>query len=405
MVSVPIRIKQPGETLVAVDILHVVPAFYPTRGGIEVLVENLTGYLNERSSRTHAVLAPRTADERLDVQAISGTTVYSVDCPDPEAIRRHHQGIEQLANEHREFARILIRARVIIANVQPRLLHIHGLSALGTAASVVAKSLDIPVMLHIHGSIGGALSQHMEQRIHTAISVVAVSEFVRTSIQVEAGRTDGVHVIRNGLPDPRKDLFLEDVDGPMAVTMVGRLEKAKGFDVGLRAIALLLPQFPTLHVHLVGVGTEEVALRQLGDELGLSKHLTLHGRKEAGETLALLHSSACVVVPSLAYEGFSLVALEAAFLERPVVAHRVGGLPETVLDGVTGTVVSAGDIPALATAISMYLDSRELRTTIGQQARQRALELFTLERMAKELDELYESQLRAISQPTLSVTP
>lgn len=99
-------------------------------------------------------------------------------------------------------------------------------------------------------------------------------------------------------------------------------------------------------------------------------------------------------MPSVALEGFSRVALEAAFLERPVVASGVGGLTETVLDGHSGTVVDPTRVGDLARAILRYLARPDLAEDHGRQARVRALREFSLSRMVSEVEAVHEEVFR-----------
>ena len=366
------------------------PAYFPTRGGIEVLVENLTKELNETTSLTHAVLAPRVDGERSDDFTHRGTKVFSVDAPHPNKIRKHHEGLEQLPHEHAEFARILLKSRQHIQRVKPKLIHLHGLSLVGNAVSAVAQSLNIPVIMHIHGSVGGALSPRMKEQLLDSVRVITVSQFVKESVAAEGGRTQGVQVIRNGLPDSW-GLITHTQPNPFhqRITLVGRLEVAKGFDYALRDIASLAPDFPDLTVSIVGLGEEQKSLAALASQLGIESSVIFHGRQEHVNTLELLNKSTCVVVPSVAYEGFSLVALESAQLEKPVVASNIGGLPETVLDGVTGTVVNPLEKGEIARAVRAYLLDPELAQKHGKRARTRALAEFTVNRMAQEIHEVH----------------
>jgi glycosyltransferase involved in cell wall biosynthesis len=384
------------------DVLHVVPAFYPTRGGIEVLVENLTEQLNIESGRTHAVLAPRVEGESPDQFIMGNTQVFSVDTPDPEVIRLHNSGIKQIADEHLELARILLRTRSLITAIKPQIIHLHGLSVVGTAASVVAGSLNIPLVMHLHGSVYGALSLHMKTGICTATTVLAVSDFVKESIALETGRVGEVRVIRNGLPDSRTQFTHKQpvvAHTHPTINMIGRLEESKGFDDGLRACAPLISSFPKIRVNIVGVGFEDARLRELARSLGIAGNVDFRGRLEREETLDLINDGTLTLVPSLAYEGFSLVALESAFLEKPIVVNRIGGLSETVLDGTTGTVVNPGDIPAMTFAISKYLDNPDLARTHGANARVRALTEFTLQRMSAQIAEVHNEILANLPDP------
>ena len=185
--------------------------------------------------------------------------------------------------------------------------------------------------------------------------------------------------------------------------MVGRLEPSKGFDYALRAIARVRGASPDLTLNVVGVGRDDEFLRQLAIELEIDPFVKFHGRLDHVKTLELIATSTRIVVPSTAYEGFSLVALEAAFLERPVVATKVGGLPETVVNGITGTIVESGNESQLAEAIGHYLSNPDIAREHGQNARQRALVEFTLDRMAGEINEIHVNALTAPSSNMLAI--
>ena len=103
------------------------------------------------------------------------------------------------------------------------------------------------------------------------------------------------------------------------------------------------------------------------------------GRLSAAGVLAAMNAASAVVVPSRTTEGFSLVALEAAHAARPVIATGVGGLAETVQDGVTGLIVPPDDPAALAAAINRLLDDPGLASMMGLAAQDRALAHFGVE--------------------------
>ncbi len=365
----------------SIDVLHVVPAFSPTRGGIEVLVENLTQSLNESSGLVHGVLAPRVDGERPDDFLLGNTRVWSVDAPNPNTLRQYFEGIEVVPQESIEFGRILRETRRHIKAIGPRIIHLHGFSLVGSAAAAIAEAWGIPMVMHVHGSVDGGLSVRMRRQLTRSEFTLAVSEYVIASIEREAGRTEGLVLVRNGLPDPLARTALRSIaQQPFTVTMIGRLEETKGFDVALRALAVVRDALPTVAVNVVGVGIERDALGQLADKLGLDANVVFHGRLDQAQVLEKIRQSTCVVVPSIALEGFSLVALETALLERPVVASAVGGLPETVINGSTGTIVPPHDVARLASAILEYLTNPAVASEHGRNARARALRDFALAR-------------------------
>src|SRR5438270_8098251 len=155
---------------------------------------------------------------------------------------------------------------------------------------------------------------------------------------------------------------------PTRLAAVGRLIPIKGFDLLLRAFAAAREQVPELTLELAGAGALEGELRAAAPE-----GVTLLGR--VSPVQEVYDRNAIVVVPSRG-EGFGMVALEAAERGRAVIASDVGGLPEIVADGETGTVVPAGDVEALARAIVVLAHDGELVRQYGHAARRRALDDF-----------------------------
>jgi hypothetical protein len=153
----------------------------------------------------------------------------------------------------------------------------------------------------------------------------------------------------------------------------GRLQHQKGFDVAIEALGRLTTHHPQLCLHLAGTGEEEHNLRRRARRLGIEPRVRFLGNLTRDEILQQIAAAAVVLVPSRTIEGFSLVALEAAHLGRPVVATRVGGLPETVDDGLTGLVVPPDDAGALAAAVGELLADPTRACDMCERARRRAM--------------------------------
>ena len=192
----------------------------------------------------------------------------------------------------------------------------------------------------------------------------------------------GIDVVRTAPPPVRHD--------PPVIAVMANLERWKGVDVLLDACGLHLHAGGThlhaggMHVDVYGDGTERRALEGQAARLGVDA--TFHGHV-AGARERLLEADV-LVVPSRA-ENLPIAALEAMAAALPVVATRVGGVPELVDDGVTGFVVPPDDPAAMAAAIAKVLADDELRAGMGRAAAARVAERFSAEGMARKLVDLY----------------
>jgi D-inositol-3-phosphate glycosyltransferase len=185
------------------------------------------------------------------------------------------------------------------------------------------------------------------------------------------------------------------------ILFVGRLDPVKGLETLLKAICRLTELEPELAKDLclavIGgdddndgsdIADELECLDKLKDEVGLQDLVAFLGSR-AQDTLAHYYSAAEVCVVPSHYESFGLVALEAMACGTPVIASRVGGLQQTVEDGVTGFLVPAGDEEALAQNLQLILSDGTLRKRLAANARQKAQQ-YTWQKVADRIIELYE---------------
>lgn len=188
---------------------------------------------------------------------------------------------------------------------------------------------------------------------------------------------DGVRVLPNvtgGLERPQEPAG-EEAEG--ALLFVGRLRLRKGVEVLLEALAGAngsAKEETSSHrlppVILAGDGEHREALESRCRELGLTERVRFVGHRSAAQVRGLLARARALVVPSL-YEGMPLVVLEAMEAGRPVVASRVSGIPEVVVDGITGWLVPPEDPSALRRALRELLQDPEEARRRGAAGRQR----------------------------------
>ena len=170
------------------------------------------------------------------------------------------------------------------------------------------------------------------------------------------------------------------------LSVVGRLSPEKGVDEFLRAFASVSAGHPDVHAAIVGEGPERRNLEALARQLGLSERVHFTGYTPySGDFIS---RSEMLIIPSRS-EGIPNVALEALALGRPVVATRVGGVPEVIMDGLDGLLVPPEDPKALASAIDSLLKDRVLSARLAKAGRKRVREHFSLAQMVAHTHDAY----------------
>jgi sugar transferase (PEP-CTERM/EpsH1 system associated) len=288
----------------------------------------------------------------------------------------------------------------LMRRLRPAVLHTYNLSALEYAFT--ATTAGVPVRIHAeHGR--EASDPHGLNPKHNFLRrclVPFVDRFIPVSEDLDRWLDEVVRVprariqfIRNGVDT---DKFAPGgaaaADSPWApddvvVGTVARIQDVKNHAMLVDAFARLHPRFPRLKLTIVGDGDLLPALREQVAGLGLQDAVWLPGaRADIG---ALLHTFSVFALPSLA-EGTPVSMLEAMSCGLPVVASRVGGIPEAVDDGVQGLLVPVGDVEALAAALGRYAGDAELRAAHGRLGRARVEERYSMRAMLTAYGSLYD---------------
>lgn len=178
-------------------------------------------------------------------------------------------------------------------------------------------------------------------------------------------------------------------DAPIIIS-VARFERVKGLDTLVRAAAEVVKSRSDAKFILIGGGSLRDDLEALATRLGIGKHIEL--LDYSPEVDKILASSTIAVLPSI-YEPFGMAAAEALAAGKPVIASRIGGLREIVIDGVNGFLFTPGDHRELADKILRLLEDRDLRLRMAETARETA-KRFKPENIAKQYAEIYRSLLK-----------
>lgn len=193
--------------------------------------------------------------------------------------------------------------------------------------------------------------------------------------------------------------------GMRVIAIGGRLHEQKGVAQLLRMLARLAPELPDLR--LIVMGKRDVYDRDflaLARELGVAERVVPTGWLDGDDLRAAYAATDVFVTPSICFDTFGLVNLEAMEHEKPVVATVFGGSPEVVVDGETGFVANPFDIEEFSGKIRHLLLDPALRERMGRAGARRLVEKFTIERLTKEFLDEYESarELAAQERPSAS---
>jgi glycosyltransferase involved in cell wall biosynthesis len=263
-------------------------------------------------------------------------------------------------------------------------------------AGFVAKTMSPAKLIWSRRDMGilRTTKHRMAYRLMAGLpdAVFAVSERVRRHcIEVDGIDPDRVVTIYNGLnlSDLVESSIPGTATGKLVVTTVGNIRRVKGHDIFVKAAASILERFPNVSFSVAGDVLESDYLLELKDlvrDLNLSDHFHFVG----GVTNLRQHLSAAdiFVLPSRS-EGFSNAIVEAMAASLPVVATKVGGNAEAVIDGVSGFLVPPEDPAALAAAIIRLLSDPYRAKAMGLAGRALVAEKFTTEAMMNRITHVY----------------
>jgi glycosyltransferase involved in cell wall biosynthesis len=183
------------------------------------------------------------------------------------------------------------------------------------------------------------------------------------------------------------------LEGEPTILYVGRLVHRKGIHVLIKAMPKVIKVFPKARLVIVGKGYMQCFLRLLTRTLNLDEHVRFLGSIPDDELPDLYRMSDIFVLPSLYCESFGISMLEAMASGKPVIASKVGGIPEVIQDGLTGILVKKGDEDDLAHAILRISANPTLAKTIAYNAWKTTHEKYSWSVIAKEIESIYREVL------------
>lgn len=348
-------------------------------GGAETLILQLADELSDRGHRIVCVL-PETEGWLTNEVRSRGFSLHT--------FRIRHP-----------FDTLLVRdLSAFLASEGVDALHSHEF-AMGIFGTVVAGALRRPHVISMHGN--ETILDRLRHRVllrwafRNSHAAVAVSHATRDHMVERLGLPcEAIKVIRNGVPVREGDRRAARASlglgfGEVLLLATGSLVERKGFHVLVDALGILDrrgEQLPPWKLVIAGEGSFRAEIESRVSESQLQDRISLLGYRS--DIPDLQAAADLFVMPSL-WEGLPLAVLEAMCVGNPVVASRTSGIPEAIRHEEDGILVEPGDAAALANALSRLLSNPGLRGRLGAAALRRALDHFTVERMADEYENLY----------------
>jgi glycosyltransferase involved in cell wall biosynthesis len=172
------------------------------------------------------------------------------------------------------------------------------------------------------------------------------------------------------------------------ILYIGRLDRRKGVSYLIDAVPIILSQIPNISLKIIGDGPEWEYLNKKVRNLGLNKEILFLGKIEHKEVWKHISKAKIIIMPSICPESFGLVGIEAMSVSRPVIASRVGGIPEWLDDDKTGFLVDPGNVNQIAEKVIQLLSDRNLLEQMGKNAYKKAEQL-SIEKHAHEIEKIY----------------
>ncbi len=372
-------------------------------------------------------LLPQPAFRGLDI---------GVACPDGElAGRLDAAGIRRLNISGRDIShspRLTMELAALIKEEKPDIVHTHG----SLSGRMAARLRRVPVVYTKHGQVRipnergmlpprpGPFARFLN-RIATRVladRVIAVSEGVRRELEESGVSPAMITAILNGidispykrrarrpstrssarssaraLTQPPTEPSTQSADGQdgtdrrsFLIGTLARLSPPKGIDTMIEAAKIVIASYPSVRFVIAGTGPLETDLSRKVRDLRLEPYVRMPGFVD--DVPGFLAGLDLYVLPSDT-EGTPLALIEAMAAGLPVVATRVGGVPEVVIDGVTGLLVPPRQPKALAQAIVRLLVDPDLAKSMGASGRERAETVFDAKVTAEKTVEVYRDVL------------
>jgi len=370
-----------------VRIAILVPLFPPKRlGGTEIAAYNIAKHLATRSHHVHVITS---LDKGLSKESIEDG---------------FH--IHRVSRQKVKFLGIIsywLKVFWLLKKINPDIVHTQSIGA-GIPGVLAKKILKRPYVVWGRGSeiyLPWRFKEVISKLVlRNADAVIALTEDMKREIRKICDKD--IYVIPNGVDLERfENLSRENIRRKLEITneqkiviFAGTLRPIKGVKYLIQAMNIIRQKNTKASLMLIGDGEERQSLEELVKESNLGDCVTFVGQVPNEEVLEYMAASDVFVLPSLS-EGFPLVILEAMASGLPIVATKVGGLPEIIKEGDNGFLVEPKDSVEITEKVLLLLQGKELRQRIAKNNRQRAKD-YAWAKVVDSVEQVYQKVVAAL---------
>lgn len=295
-----------------------------------------------------------------------------------------------------ETLRYIYNLAAVIRREEYDVVHTNSLKA-GLIGGIAARLVGCCFVWHLHDRIASdympsAVARVMTMFIHRLPNFLIANSHATLATVAPYKKTHCAVIYPGIRVDSQSSEPLRQ-SGRVLIGLVGRISRTKGQDIFLRAAAKVVTHYPAVRFQIIGGAlfnekAYEEEIHALVTFLGLESFVEFTGFVEDVE--GLFSKLDMVVHASPIPEPFGQVAVEGMAAGKPVIATRAGGIPEIVVHEESGLLVAPGSADELADAICRLLGDPQLASKLAICARQRAIERFSIQRTAREIESIYE---------------
>lgn len=358
----------------------------PSVGGVETIVRNVSIELAKRGHEVHVITTP------FDVTTMKQVSAYGVEERDGVIVYKLKPGRLRVG-----YARFLKELKETLKEIRPEIVHEHNLHPHLFQLAKWKDDYDYKLVAELHHPAVNLdfftqkillpfVTYWLKKESPSIDVFLAHTKLEKFWLMSKGIREDSIKVTEPPFISSKlSSCQPKEPSNSNRLLYLGRVIPKKGLHILLRALSLVND------AELVIAGPYETQyfekLQRLLAKLKLEDRVKFKGKVTEEEKIDLMSNCSVLVCPTLA-DYHPIVLLEAQALGVPVIATKVGAIPEIVLDGETGLLVKAGDPYELAKSITMLIENKDLRRHFSVKAREWAKK-FTLESAVTRLEEVY----------------